>query len=181
MCPASKPTDQRAGVTISGSVGRVAGDIIGGNKIIHGLDEYRVVDIVLRILQSAEQANGGFISRRAPLPPRRAVSSASQDFSESGRDLILGLREALSEIVDLISDLDDNREIALANNRLSEWKRKTDRIVNSFFESGNLDYEIKLYNIMPDTNQRTPFNKIKNEARKCQRIIMDILLEIEGH
>jgi len=56
MCPPS--SDQVAGVKITGSIGTVGGDIVGGDKITYGLDEEGVVAAVLRVFQKMEQGNG---------------------------------------------------------------------------------------------------------------------------
>lgn len=179
MCPPSKTSDQLAEVKITGSIGSVGGDIVGRDKITYGLDEEGVVAAFLRAFQKMEHGNGVLISRRSPLPNRTTLL-APRGSSGIKPDLISQLRGALDQIVDLISDLDNDRDIDSANSRLSEWKKETDKIVNGSFEKGNLHYEVRLYGIMPDANQRTPFNKIKNESRKCQKVIMDILREIEG-
>ena len=43
MCPSAEPSNQSGGVNISGAVGAVSGDIVGGNK---GLDEERLVAVL---------------------------------------------------------------------------------------------------------------------------------------
>jgi hypothetical protein len=180
MCPPPKTSDQIAGpAIITGPIGDVAGDIVGGDKITYGLDENRLIALLQRFIKR----EGGSVLLSLESAPQLTLDQTHQPAPQrpSGieRDLISVLRGALREIVDLISDLDNDRDVELANDRLSEWKRRTDRAVNNFFEKGSLHFQMRLYEIMPDANQRTPFNKIKNESRKCQKAIMDLLHELK--
>ena len=181
MPPPPKISDKVAGVKITGSVGDVGGDIVGRDKITYGVDEERLIAILERfilrveggnVLLSRGSASQLTLDQTQPPAPRRALSGVK-------RDLISQLRGALQEIIDLIADLDNDRDINLANSRLSEWKRRTDNVVNKSFKSGNLHFQLRLYDVMPDINQRTPFNKIKNESRKCQKVIIDLLRELD--
>ena len=57
---------------------------------------------------------------------------------------------------------------------------RTDRIVNDIFQGEDIQLQVHLYKIAPDANQTTPFNKVKNEARKCQKAIADMLRGLEA-
>jgi hypothetical protein len=172
-------TSNQIGVSIAGSVGSVGGDIVGRDKVTYGIDEERLTAILERFIQ---RTGGGAAllslgsPRQSPLAPGQPADPRRSPGIKAG--LISQLRGALQEIVDLITDLDEDRDVDLANNRLSEWKKRTDRIVNYFFKSGNLHFQLRLYDITSDANQRTPFNKIKNESRKCQKVIADLLREL---
>ncbi len=59
MCPSSDAAERRGGVNISGTVGAVGGDIVGGDKLTIGLNENKILDLLAEkgILQRAESAS----------------------------------------------------------------------------------------------------------------------------
>jgi hypothetical protein len=178
MRPPNKTYDQAAGVSIGGSVGNVGGDIIGGDKITYGIDEEKLNSILERFAQ--KMAGDTVLLRQAPalqFTAGQKQATAHRPPSEITRDLVSSLRTALGEIINIISDLDEDRDVDLANSRLSRWKQKTDDVINKLLKDENIQYKLQLYSIIPDTNQRTPFNKIKNEGRKCQKAVADLIRE----
>ena len=58
MSPSSDTSNSSGGVTISGTVGSVSGDIVGGDKIIHGPSAEELVVALgkMGVLQNAEAA-----------------------------------------------------------------------------------------------------------------------------
>jgi TIR domain len=87
------------------------------------------------------------------------------------------LHRKLEELITIISDLKNDRDVDLADKQLSEWKKRTNPILNYLINKGHIHSKRDLYdiNLTPDPDQKTPYNKTHNEARKCQKFIKDLL------
>jgi tetratricopeptide (TPR) repeat protein len=94
VCPSAGPANQRAGVDISGTVGSVGGDIVGGNK---GLDEEQLVNVLGRkgVLEQAELAG---LQRRVIVGLARSLKRDVSDFDQAVTELERAVEVALDVV-----------------------------------------------------------------------------------
>jgi hypothetical protein len=112
----------------------------------------------------------------------KAPSTADKDnpaftFDSRYQDQVNQLRQELEELITIISDLRDDRDVDSANKQLSEWKKRTNPILKYLIDKEYVQSKIDLYDISltPDPDQKTLYNKTHNEARKCQKFVEDLL------
>src|SRR3954469_21270183 len=101
MCPPPKTYDRLAGVTITGSLGDIVGDVIGRDKITYGIDEERLTAILERFILRME-AGSVLLSRGSASQSTLDQTQQSAPRRPSGlkRDLISQLSGALQELID---------------------------------------------------------------------------------
>src|SRR5260370_23141766 len=87
MTPASETSGQYGGVVITGAVGSVDGDIVGGNKTTYGLNAEEVV--------AALEARGVLQNAEAAGLPRRTIIMLAQRLRPDER---LSFDQALTEL-----------------------------------------------------------------------------------
>jgi hypothetical protein len=113
MCPSA---EQSGGVNISGAVGAVSGDIVGGNK---GLDEERLV----AVLEARGHLQSG-VERRVIIGLARRVKRDVSDFDQA----IAELERAVEVALDVIARGEHGTKAdEFVNKVLSEIAEKTKR------------------------------------------------------
>jgi hypothetical protein len=144
MCPSPEDLQQTGAVAISGTVGIVGGDIVGGNKIIHGLTADELAIVLDKIIGPIDKLKQGFrdfesIKRRIFLEQIEPAFADLQRVIQSYEDYIVEFRDALSKATDFrsarvsVSEYEEKRRITVRERTklisaleatLEYWQRK---------------------------------------------------------